>query len=106
MHRDEDGVAAVLGAVLMLALMMTMVPGAMLLRTAVVDEMAAHREAAERAAFCARNPEVAPPACPEQGPLPGYSCDPVAGGTWLCRPTEDASLENLTAPPPVERGDD
>lgn len=88
--RDE-GATAVLGALLMMALMMSLVPSAMMLRTAIADEMQAQRDAAERAAWCARHPEVKPPTCPERGPLPGYECEPLAADAWICGPAEKRS---------------
>lgn len=80
----DDGATAVLGALLMMALMMSLVPSAMMLRTAIADEMQAQREAAERAAWCARHPEIKPPTCPDTGPLPGYECELVAADAWVC----------------------
>ena len=82
--RSDDAVSAVLGAILMLALMMTLVPGAIMLRAAVSEEMDAQREAAERAAWCARRVDIGPPACPERGPMPGYSCTEVDMDVWVC----------------------
>ena len=98
--RDE-GATAVLGAVLMLSLMLMMVPSAVMLKSAISEEMDAQREAAERAAWCARHPEIGPPACVERGPLPGYRCEALAGGAWLCRLDADA---NLTVPPTPSAG--
>lgn len=83
---EDDAVSSVLGAILMLALMMTLVPGAIILREAVSAEMDAQREAAERAAFCARNPLVGPPMCEPFSAVPGYACVEVEGGAWLCTP--------------------
>lgn len=82
----DDGVSAVLGSILMLSLTVMMVPSAVLLKQAVVDEMDAHREAAERAAWCARHPERGPPDCPDAAPMPGYACEPLARDRWVCAP--------------------
>ena len=93
----DDGATAVMGAVLMLSLMMMMVPSAVMLKSALTDEMNAHREAAERAAWCARHPETGPPTCVLRGPLPGYRCDTIGGDAWLCRPEGvDLPKGNLT----------
>ncbi|HET6405846.1 MAG TPA: hypothetical protein VFH78_14480 [Candidatus Thermoplasmatota archaeon] len=111
-ERDRDrGVSAVLGAILMLAVLMTLVPGMLLLRDAVADEMSAQREAAERAAFCARNPSVGPPACDNAGPMPGYDCRAVDGiDAWLCTPPgiaaptvplDEAEEGGITEPDPI-----
>jgi hypothetical protein len=94
---DESGVSAVLGCILMLALMMSLVPGALLLRQAMSDEMAAQREAAERAAFCARHPGSKVADCRDIGPMPGYRCEETATDVFLCMPAEDVVP---TAPPP------
>lgn len=83
----DTAVTAVLGAILMLALLMTLVPGAILLRGALSDEMQAQREAAERAAWCARHPDVGPPACdPRPPPMIGYECREVGPDVWVCAP--------------------
>lgn len=92
---DDDGVSAVLGAFLMLALLATMLPGVMLLRAAVSDEMAAQREAAELAAWCARHPDIGPPDCPMRGPMPGYRCEEVELEVWVCSRT--AAVTNGTS---------
>lgn len=99
--RDE-GVSAVLGALLMLAILMTLVPGLILMRDAIADEMEAQREAAERAAWCARNPSIGPPTCEDAGPLPGYDCREVELHTWLCtRETPDPTRDDPPLPPPT-----
>lgn len=84
----DGAVSAVLGGVLMLALMMTLVPGAVLLRQAMSDEMDAQREAAERAAFCARHPGSKAMGCDKAGPLPGYACEQAATDVFVCVPEE------------------
>jgi hypothetical protein len=89
----DGGVSSVLGTLLMLALMMTLIPGVLMLRAAWSSEMEAQREAAETAAYCARNPAVGPPTCAERTVLQGYACHEVGGGTFLCAP------KNATAPP-------
>ena len=97
----DDAVSSVLGAVMMLAVLMTLVPGMILLREAVSAEMDAQREAAERAAWCARNPAIGPPTCDEDGPMPGYACTEVEGDAWLCtlEPAPDVGPErNVSAP--------
>lgn len=83
-RKSDEGVSAVLGTIMMLALMMTLVPGAMLLRSAVSEEMEAYRSAAERAAWCARHVEIGPPDCPYEGPMPGYDCAEVEAEVWVC----------------------
>lgn len=93
---DDDGVSAVLGAFLMLALLATMLPGVILLRAAVSDEMAAQREAAERAAWCARNPDIGPPGCAARGPMPGYACDEVELEVWVCSRAPDVANGSAT----------
>lgn len=104
--RADEGVSAVLGAILMLALMMSLVPGAMLLRQAMSDEMAAQREAAERAAFCARHPASRVVDCREFGPLPGYRCEETATDVFLCTPDDPLALPTptVTAVPAVPTG--
>lgn len=98
----DQGVTAVLGAILMLALMMTLIPGALMLRAAVSEEMEAHRAAAEQAAWCARRPEIGPPDCPDRGPMPGYLCREVELEVWVCgRGQEEALAPNLTAGVPT-----
>lgn len=97
---DERGVSAVLGSLLMLAVMMTLVPGMILLRGAIADEMAAQREAAQRAAWCARNPSIGPPTCEAQGPLIGYECEEVGADAWLCTPQEEGPVPEPPKSPP------
>ena len=100
-RRLEDAVSSVLGAVLMLAVLMTLVPGMILLRGAISDEMDAQREAAERAAWCARNPAIGPPTCDDDGPMPGYACTEVQAGAWLCTTEGAADVgpeRNITGP--------
>lgn len=82
--RADAGVSAVLGGIMMIALMMTLIPGAVLMRGAISDEMEAQRMAAERAAWCARHPTVGPPTCEPIAPMPGYDCEETARGVWLC----------------------
>lgn len=89
----DDGVTPVLGTIMMLALMATLVPGALLMRAAMAEEMEAHRSAAEHAAWCARHPEVGPPDCDARGPMPGYSCEEVEVGLWVCRRPLSTTLE-------------
>lgn len=89
----DNAVTAVLGGVLMIALMMMMVPSALMLRAALVDEMDAQREAASRAAWCARNPTHGPPTCPEAGPMPGYDCEPVDEAAWVCTKSPTPPVE-------------
>ena len=96
----DGGVTAVLGAILMLALMMTLVPGALLLRQAIGEEMAAQREAAELAAFCARHPNARNAGCEAYGPLPGYRCEETASDVFLCVPSS-APVPTLPAPAAV-----
>ena len=102
--RGDEGVSAILGGILMLALMMTLVPGAILLREAMSDEMAAQREAAERAAFCARHPHSKVMDCKGMGPLPGYRCEETATDVFLCMPEAaplpDPALATPSAPAP------
>ena len=94
--RDE-GVTAVLGTVLMLAVLATLIPGAMLLRAAISEEMDAQRAAAERAAWCARHPGVGPPTCElREPPMVGYDCAEVEADVWLC--ARPASLPVEVAP--------
>lgn len=105
---DDAGVSAVLGAVLMMSLTVMMVPSAILLKNALVEEMDAHREAAERAAYCARHPEVGKPTCLDRAPLAGYRCEPV-GRAFVCHPA-DGALENATNttdawPPPLKHNE-
>jgi len=96
-ERPESAVTSVLGTILMLSLLAMMLPGALMLKASVEDEMAAQRDAAEHAAYCARNPGIGPPACPAPGPMPGYACTQVASTrSWVCAP-QDAST-NVTAP--------
>ena len=95
--KEDAGVSAVLGAILMLALMMTLVPGALLLRQAMSEEMAAQREAAELAAFCARHPQAKNAGCEAFGPLPGYRCEETATDVFLCMPA-DAPVPTVAAP--------
>lgn len=105
---DDDGVSAVLGTFLMLALMATMLPGVILLRAAVSDEMAAQREAAELAAWCARHPGIGPPDCPMRGPMPGYSCEEVELDVWVCSRAPDVTnvtVLNATPTVPTLGGD-
>lgn len=102
MSRSEDsdaGISTVLGTMLMLALMLTLVPGAMLMRAAVSDEMQAQREAAERAAYCARHERVGPPTCKEATPMRGYDCVETEGGVWVCRP-QGVTIPSPTPPIP------
>lgn len=66
--------SAVLGTVLMLGMMMSLVPGMIMLKNSVADQMSAQRELAERAAYCARNPNVGPPTCFYEKSIPGYEC--------------------------------
>ena len=94
----DDGVSSVLGALLMLAVTMTLVPGVLMLRAAWADEMEAQKEAAERAAYCARNPAVGPPTCEARTIMDGYDCHEVGGGTWLCAPKNSTALPT---PPPL-----
>lgn len=96
MHDKDHGVSAVLGAFLMLALMATMLPGVILLRAAVSDEMAAQREAAERAAWCARHPDIGPPDCAARGPMPGYACEEVELEVWVCSRAADVTNGSAT----------
>src|SRR5205823_2987721 len=91
----EEGVTSVLGTLLMMALMMTLIPDVLLLRQAWDDEMEAQRDAAERAAYCARNPDVGPPTCTPRAPLNGYDCREIQAGAWLCTPQ---NATNVTAP--------
>lgn len=85
----------------MLALMMTLVPGAVLLKQAVDDQMAAQREAAERAAFCARHPSSKAMGCNRMGPLPGYACEEAATDVFVCVPEDlGAALPDLVEVPP------
>lgn len=93
---DEEGVTAVLGTVLMLALLLTLLPGAIMMRAAVSEEMDAQREAAELAAYCARNPDVGPPVCDQRGPLPGYQCAQTELDVWVC--TRPAPTPVVIAP--------
>lgn len=83
---------------MMLAILMTLVPGMILLRGAIADEMDAQRAAAEQAAWCARNPAVGPPTCDERGPLPGYDCREVELNTWVCTPTMSPVAPTPTVP--------
>jgi hypothetical protein len=85
----------------MLALMMTLVPGALLLRQAMSDEMAAQREAAERAAFCARHPNSRVVDCEGFGPLPGYHCEETATDVFLCVPSDPLPAVTPPATVPV-----
>ena len=82
---------------MMLAVLMTLVPGMILMRDAVAAEMEAQRLAAERAAWCARNPSVGPPACEDLGPLPGYECREIELDTWVCKLDDtNTSLDTST----------
>lgn len=88
----------------MLALMMTLVPGAVLLRQAMSDEMDAQREAAERAAFCARHPHAKTMGCDRMGPMPGYACEQAATDVFVCVPEalDPKDIPRLVpAPPPA-----
>lgn len=80
---NDSGVTAILGTMLMLAMMAVLMVPAMNLVNANKDYMAAQAEAAERAAFCARNPDIGPPTCPETSPMPGYECT-YAKPAWVC----------------------
>ena len=94
----DTAVTPVLGTLLMLALLATLIPGAIILREAFSAEMEAQREAAEVAAWCARHPEIGPPDCPARGPMPGYACEEVEAEVWVCtRPPEAPTL------PPVDQ---
>lgn len=100
--RDDVAVSSVLGAVLVLALMLTLVPGAVMMRAAVSDEMEAQREAAELAAFCARNPAIGPPTCDARGPLPGYACQETQVDVWVCtRPSVPTVSPPVPSTPPT-----
>lgn len=81
------GVSSVLGAIMMMGLLATLIPGAVLLRAAISDEMRTQRELAEQAAWCARHPTVGLPDCPANDPMPGYDCTEVELDTWLCTMT-------------------
>lgn len=103
MRRDDSAVSAVLGTLLMLALMVSMLPAMLALSDetralaeAQMDATRAERERAERAAYCARNPDVGAPYC-DAAPLPGYSC--------VTRPS-DAALVCVKTPPPIVAGVD
>lgn len=98
-RRRDEGVSAVLGGILMIALMMTLVPGAVMLRQAMSDEMAAQREAAERAAFCARHPGSKAMGCPSVGPLPGYRCEAAATDVFVCVPEEGVVVPTVVTVP-------
>lgn len=90
-----------LGSVLMLSVMAMLIPGALMMKAAIGAEMDAQREAAEKAAFCARHPEIKPPQCDARGPLPGYQCREVDVDAWVCagNTTTLDDLENATKPP-------
>jgi hypothetical protein len=88
----DDAVSSVLGSVLMLSILAMLLPGALLLKGAIGDEMSAQREAAEHAAYCARHPEVHAPACPPSGPMEGYDCREVEADTWLCSPSAPTAV--------------
>ena len=97
--QGDDAVSAVLGALLMLALMMSMLPAMITLSNenkalaeARADETRAERERAELAAWCARNPDVGEPTCQDAYPMRGYSCHPAPPGGFLC-------LRATTEPP-------
>ncbi|HWG91761.1 MAG TPA: hypothetical protein VNZ52_13005 [Candidatus Thermoplasmatota archaeon] len=77
-------VSAVFGTFLMLMLTITMVPVVVQLFTAQRDAMNAEREAAEHAAYCARNPDGY--RCEDYDVVPGYECSPQNGNnsTLVC----------------------
>ncbi|HUR69198.1 MAG TPA: hypothetical protein VM370_08125 [Candidatus Thermoplasmatota archaeon] len=100
----DRAVSSVLGTMLMLAIMATLIPITMMTRQAVSDELQAQREAAERAAFCARNPLVGPPTCVAHGPLPGYTCTTTGADVWVCAPPgapQGPSPSGSTTPTPI-----
>ena len=79
---DDRGVTAVLGAILMLAIMMPLIIVALIWAgaeedafAAKTDEAMAYADASRKAAWCARHPNVGPPECPEE--LPGWVCQSV-----------------------------
>lgn len=90
--------SSVLGTLLMMAVMLTLLPGALMLRAAWEDEMTAQREASERAAYCARHPDVGRPACVPREPMAGYDCRSVEAGAWLCTP-QNGTIPSVPTPP-------
>ena len=88
----DDGVSAVLGSMLMLALMMSMLPAAIQLSNenkalaeARADETRAEREAAETAAWCTRHPTYTGTECDHLERLPpGYKCTMIANMPYSC----------------------
>ena len=84
----------------MIALMLTLVPGAVLLRQAMSDEMQAQREAAERAAFCARHPNSKAVDCKYSGPIPGYRCEETATDVFVCVPDGIEAVPTVVTVPP------
>lgn len=85
---------------LMLAMMAVLMVPAMQMVAANKDYMAAEAEAAQRAAWCARNPDVGSPTCPDHSPMPGYDCV-YAKPAWVCTPP---GLKNTTIPEVPEHG--
>jgi hypothetical protein len=98
----DDAVTPVLATIMMLALMATLIPGAILMRDAFSAEMEAHREAAEHAAWCARNPDIGPPDCASRAPMRGYECAEVESGVWVCTRTLAANDTAKPHPPAKE----
>lgn len=69
--------SAVLGTMLMLGLMASMIPGAIIMVNSWNDAISASTEAAQLAAWCARHPEAGPErGCPETRDMAG--CTRVA----------------------------
>lgn len=101
---DEEGVSSVLGTLLMMGLMMTLLPGAIMMKSAWDDEMAAQREASERAAYCARHADVGPPTCDAREPMVGYDCRAVEAGAWLCTARNGTTPTPPTPTPIVVQG--
>lgn len=89
----DDGVTAVLGTMMMLAMMAVLAVPVMGLVNDNKALLEAERIATQKAAWCVRNPDVGPPECPSYGPMPGYDCRYVKPGTWVCtRATDDPEV--------------
>lgn len=81
----DEAVTPILGTLLMLALMMTLVPGAIMLKNewskvqnAQYEAMQTEREAWEKEAFCNRNPSMGSPDCPQNDFLSRWNCQEMA----------------------------
>jgi hypothetical protein len=95
---NDSAATAVLGTMLMMGLMMSLIPGVLLmvgegrqLAEAQTDAARAERERAEFAAWCARNPQTENPNCPSQNLPPGHECKRLPDDAYLCTPNKPSA---------------